>query len=343
MRPPGSAEVLARRRRLALSLLAQGMTLADVAEFVGCAPSSVLRWRDARRRRRQPPGPRARLRPDSVARAPAGASQGCQGARIRERAVDLAADRRVDRAPVRCALPPRSRSSPAPSAWMDATEARTTGDREGRARDRGVALARVATPAEKTPRTVARSWSSSMRPGCSSFRTCGARGPLAASGRSSAIDSDETASRSSVASRSARPRIACSSTTTSSRRASGSPRSARSCGRCCEPGVAPSSCSGIVARSTGARSSASSSRGTLACAPKRSPRTRRSSTRRRWRGRTPRHASRTVRPRVAGNSWPNWSSHSNNCDGPRWSYAHVFTRANSLGRNPALHSIRAEE
>lgn len=64
MRPPGSAEVLARRRQQALSLLAQGMTLADVAEAVGCAPSSVLRWRDARPRRRQPPGPRAKLRPE---------------------------------------------------------------------------------------------------------------------------------------------------------------------------------------------------------------------------------------------------------------------------------------
>lgn len=55
MRPVGSTKVLANRRQRALALLDQGLTLADVAEIIGCAPSSVLRWRDARR---HPPPPR---------------------------------------------------------------------------------------------------------------------------------------------------------------------------------------------------------------------------------------------------------------------------------------------
>jgi transposase len=46
MRPRGSARVLAKRRKLALALLAQGLSLREVARRIGCAASSVMRWRE---------------------------------------------------------------------------------------------------------------------------------------------------------------------------------------------------------------------------------------------------------------------------------------------------------
>lgn len=70
MRPRGSAKVLEARRRRALGLLAQGLSLNDVGRKLGCAPSSVMRWRDAVRRQgarglivRSSPGRPPKLRP----------------------------------------------------------------------------------------------------------------------------------------------------------------------------------------------------------------------------------------------------------------------------------------
>jgi transposase len=48
MRPKGSAAVLEARRRRGLRLLDQGRSLNEVARLLDCAPSSVMRWRDAR-------------------------------------------------------------------------------------------------------------------------------------------------------------------------------------------------------------------------------------------------------------------------------------------------------
>jgi transposase len=48
MRPKGSAAVLEARRHRALRLLDQGRSLNEVARLLECAPSSVMRWRDAR-------------------------------------------------------------------------------------------------------------------------------------------------------------------------------------------------------------------------------------------------------------------------------------------------------
>jgi len=48
MRPKGSAELLQYRRRQALELLDEGRSLNEVARIIGCNPSSVMRWRDAR-------------------------------------------------------------------------------------------------------------------------------------------------------------------------------------------------------------------------------------------------------------------------------------------------------
>ncbi len=48
MRPKGSAEVLADRRRRALELLDEGHSLNEVARRIGCQASSVMRWRDKR-------------------------------------------------------------------------------------------------------------------------------------------------------------------------------------------------------------------------------------------------------------------------------------------------------
>ncbi len=50
MRLKGSADLLEYRRHRALALLDEGRSLNEVAKILGCAPSSVMRWRDARRR-----------------------------------------------------------------------------------------------------------------------------------------------------------------------------------------------------------------------------------------------------------------------------------------------------
>src|SRR3984893_12806023 len=51
MRPKGSAELLSDRRRRALKLLREKWSLNEVARRIGCAASSVMRWRNAWRRR----------------------------------------------------------------------------------------------------------------------------------------------------------------------------------------------------------------------------------------------------------------------------------------------------
>lgn len=50
MRPKGSADLLEHRRHRALALLDEGRSLHDVARLIDCAPSSVMRWRNVRRR-----------------------------------------------------------------------------------------------------------------------------------------------------------------------------------------------------------------------------------------------------------------------------------------------------
>jgi transposase len=50
MRPKGSSEQLEARRRKAMSLLRQKLSLNEVARRLGCHASSVLRWRDRVRR-----------------------------------------------------------------------------------------------------------------------------------------------------------------------------------------------------------------------------------------------------------------------------------------------------
>jgi transposase len=47
MRPKGSAEVLEERRHRGLALVRRGLSLNAVARQLGCAASSVMRWRDA--------------------------------------------------------------------------------------------------------------------------------------------------------------------------------------------------------------------------------------------------------------------------------------------------------
>lgn len=49
-RPKGSADLLEDRRRRALALLDSGYSLNEVARRIGCGASSVMRWRDLRRR-----------------------------------------------------------------------------------------------------------------------------------------------------------------------------------------------------------------------------------------------------------------------------------------------------
>ena len=49
-RPVGSAELIEARRRQALRLLDEGYTLGEVGRMTDSAASSVMRWRDARKR-----------------------------------------------------------------------------------------------------------------------------------------------------------------------------------------------------------------------------------------------------------------------------------------------------
>jgi transposase len=50
-RPKGSADLLSDRRGRALALLKSGLSLNEVARRIQCVASSVMRWRDAWRRR----------------------------------------------------------------------------------------------------------------------------------------------------------------------------------------------------------------------------------------------------------------------------------------------------
>jgi transposase len=50
-RPKGSADLIRDRRQRALALLDGGLSLNEVARQIRCNASSVMRWRDARRRR----------------------------------------------------------------------------------------------------------------------------------------------------------------------------------------------------------------------------------------------------------------------------------------------------
>jgi len=68
MRPTGSPGLIADRRRRALDLLDDGLSLNAVAHRIGCAPSSVMRWRNLRAKRgdgvfkiQLPPGRPSRL------------------------------------------------------------------------------------------------------------------------------------------------------------------------------------------------------------------------------------------------------------------------------------------
>ena len=47
MRPTGSPEALEERRRRAMAILEQDLSLNEVARRIGCNASSVMRWRDA--------------------------------------------------------------------------------------------------------------------------------------------------------------------------------------------------------------------------------------------------------------------------------------------------------
>jgi len=50
MRPQGSADLIADRRRRALKLFDDGLSLNEVGRRIGCNASSVLRWRNERRK-----------------------------------------------------------------------------------------------------------------------------------------------------------------------------------------------------------------------------------------------------------------------------------------------------
>ena len=51
MRPHGTQEQLERRRRRAIEMLQNGMSLSAIAQKLKCSPSSVHLWRETHRRR----------------------------------------------------------------------------------------------------------------------------------------------------------------------------------------------------------------------------------------------------------------------------------------------------
>lgn len=51
MRPCGSAKQLEKRRHKAMELVDEGLSFNQAAQRIGCAPSSVMRWWKARKKR----------------------------------------------------------------------------------------------------------------------------------------------------------------------------------------------------------------------------------------------------------------------------------------------------
>ena len=47
-RPRGSVEDIENRRHRGLALLDEGLSINEVGRLLGCAPSSVMRWRNLR-------------------------------------------------------------------------------------------------------------------------------------------------------------------------------------------------------------------------------------------------------------------------------------------------------
>ena len=93
MRPKGSAEVLEARRHHGLRLLDEGRSLEEVGRLLECAPSSVMRWRDARAaggkealRVRRAPGRPLKLKPRDRSRL---AKRLLRGARANGYATEL--------------------------------------------------------------------------------------------------------------------------------------------------------------------------------------------------------------------------------------------------------------
>src|SRR4030042_2964049 len=67
MRPKGSSPVLLSRRKKAITLLHEDLSLNEIARRIGCNASSVMRWRD-RWRSRGEEGLRVRASPGRPSR-----------------------------------------------------------------------------------------------------------------------------------------------------------------------------------------------------------------------------------------------------------------------------------
>ncbi|NQU76917.1 MAG: hypothetical protein HQ546_11455 [Planctomycetes bacterium] len=105
----------------------------EVGRVVGCAPSSVMRWREVRHRSgkqglkvRSSPGRPPKLGPGERRRLYEIAAQGSNGSRVSNGVVDHGADRRVDRARVWSHLPSRSRRTPHAQPRLESPETEAT-------------------------------------------------------------------------------------------------------------------------------------------------------------------------------------------------------------------------
>lgn len=113
----GSADLLEDRRKRALALLDSGESLNEVGRRIGCNPSSVMRWRDARRRGgakalrvRFSPGRPLKLDRTQRRRLVSLLLQGPMMHGYRTN-LDRRAHRGIDPEPVRNPVPPRSRGT----------------------------------------------------------------------------------------------------------------------------------------------------------------------------------------------------------------------------------------
>ena len=130
----GSADLLEDRRKRALALLDSGESLNEVGRRIGCNPSSVMRWRDARRRGgakaflSRTPAEVGADAPTALGRpSPAGADD----ARLPDQSLDHGSHCVIDPESVRNPVPPRSRRTLDAQSELEPAETRTPRPGEG--------------------------------------------------------------------------------------------------------------------------------------------------------------------------------------------------------------------
>ena len=134
----GSADLLEDRRKRALALLDSGESLNEVGRRIGCNASSVMRWRDARRRGgaealrvRSSPGRPLKLDRGQRRRLVTLLLQGPMMHGYRTKSLDHRPHCGIDPKPIRNPISPRSRRTLDAQSKLEPAETRTTRPGEG--------------------------------------------------------------------------------------------------------------------------------------------------------------------------------------------------------------------